>query len=149
MGRGKTGKKRFSLWQRTIRIRSFTFGNNAHAAVMSEGRERGDTGTGRRPHKKRKECGSAGYTEAGLLNGQHTVTGLAKHVLSHLAVGSSAEPAVPDARMGQASEASSFEAMGALASLAAGSIQHCCLSLSGTYCGLGFPKQIQQFMKRE
>lgn len=115
---------------------------------MSEGRERGDTGTGRRPHKKRKECGSAGYVETELLNGRQTVTGLAKHVLSPLA-GSSAEPAVPDARMGQASEASGSEAMGALAPLAASSIQHCCLSLSGTYCGLEFPKQIQQFTKRE
>lgn len=87
--------------------------------------------------------------ETGLLNGQQTVTGLAKHVLSHPAAGSSAEPAVPDARMGQASEASGSQAMGVLAPLTASSIQHCCLSLSGTYCGLEFPKQIQQFMKRE
>lgn len=70
--------------------------------------------------------------ETGLLNGRQTVTGLAKHILSHLAV-SSAEPAVPDARMGQASEASGSQAVGALAPLSASSIQHCCLSLSGTY----------------
>lgn len=43
----RKNREKKSLWQRTLRIRSFTFGNNAHAAVMSEGRERGETGTGR------------------------------------------------------------------------------------------------------
>lgn len=59
---------------------------------------------------------------------------------------SSAEPAVPDARMGQASSA---QAMQVLTPLTASSPQHCCLSLAGTYWALGLPKQIQRFMKKE
>lgn len=59
-GKRKNRKKRFSLWQGIIRIRTFLFVNNAHPAVMSEGRERRDTGTGKCSHKKRKECGNAG-----------------------------------------------------------------------------------------
>lgn len=35
----KRKKKIFSVWQGIIRITSFLFGNNAHTAVMSEGRE--------------------------------------------------------------------------------------------------------------
>lgn len=46
-----------------------------------------------------------GYMETGLGDVWQTVTGLAKHVLTHPAARSSAEPAVPDARVGQAGQA--------------------------------------------